>query len=646
MKKPIFAVFIICTLLACPIQGGDEIVLDNEEEGPITPLDYYEDYIEIIGDGHMHSSHKGGASNVHEMAQKAQERGLDWIFITDYNTIAAKQDCLDETNYTFICGLGEEVMVLENGNYTNEIIAWGIDLVIHGQVDNNYTVGDVIDRIHEQGGLAYIPHPLAPDDDDNYDYFGVYDDFDAMSIYHGYAGFNDDPFIPQLRMDGNALRKWDEYLTNGYRKTALGESDCKNADNTPDYGSVDYRRGAVGYPRNYIYAREFSVRGIVEAVRHGRIYISDGPTMNFTIDGKIMGDTIYSSAQKTLNISVTGNAIEASDVRIISNGGGVIYSELVSSGPFSISYSYLANTDSYFRAEIRTNNSETFPNPFKGETNISFSNPIFFDLSPYEENPNSPSNLKAWINGIDVVLNWTASVSPDVVHYNIYRSTTENGFDFTYPYALTSKTSWVDKGAGDGDSNNYYYIVRAVDKQLYNDTNLITAGKYVNFLNQGWNMVSTPLILTKTDVKNVLQTVNDTLVNALTYDSSDKTDPWKSTGSGDFIQINNTMGFWLYVITSDYLITAGIIPSVTIIQLYPGWNFVGYPSYMNRSLEIALSGMNWESVQFFDLKDIKGDCWKHNSTSKPAHLNDLDLMTTGNGYWIYTSQGGTWTVFS
>ncbi|UCF08027.1 MAG: CehA/McbA family metallohydrolase [Thermoplasmata archaeon] len=635
MKRVVLLSLALLLLTFFPAKAGNT---GNAGDGGVEPLggpSNYGDYIEIVGDGHMHTAYSSGTSTVSEMAQKAQERGLDWIFITDGNTIAAKDNCLQETNATFICGLGQEVMVLENGTYTNEIIAWGTDSLVDWYADANHTIGDIIDELHAKGGLAYVPHPFAPDEDDNYDYFGVYDHFDAMSIYHGYGGFN--RAFPTT-MDGEALDRWDQYLMDGMRRTALGESDCKNADNTPDYGDLFNTRGAIGYPRNYIYAREFTVRGIMEAVRHGRCYVSDGPTMNFTVDGCIMGDTIYSTGSKSVSIEVTGEAVENSVVRIISNGAE-IYSESVSQGPFSVSYGYMASADTYLRAEVRTNNHDMF----KGETNVAFSNPIYFDVSPYEEVPNPPSNLTAWVDKGDIVLNWTASNSSDVSYYNIYKSDTVGVFDFTYPFASTSKTKWTDFGAGDGDTTDYYYIVRAVDWKLYNDTNTQVAGKYVRQLSMGWNLVSTPLVLSKTMPEDVLQTVNDTLRVAYYYDASDAMDHWKDTESGDLQKLNNTMALWLYTNASDYLVTAGQIPSSTVIDLYAGWNLVGYPSFIYRNLNDTLDGVNWKNVQSYRSGN-GGGRFLSNSTGKPDKFNSLGSLETGYGYWVQVSENCEWQV--
>jgi hypothetical protein len=231
------------------------------------------------------------------------------------------------------------------------------------------------------------------------------------------------------------------------------------------------------------------------------------------------------------------------------------------------------------------------------------------------------------------------------MHYNIYKSLTIDGFDFNYPYALTSKTILIDKGAGDGDPPNYFYIVRAVDKQLYNDSNEVKVGKYSMKLKSGWNVVSTPLLLSNNETNEVLQTINDTCEVAYYYDASDNLDFWKDTNSGDLIEINNTMALWVFLNKSDFFITVGRVPNITNISLSSGWNLVGYPSFENRFLGDALSGLNWERVECY-CSDTIWDLWKVNSTAKPNQLNDLDMMAPGIGYWIFLAEESVWTVKS
>ena len=163
-------------------------------------------------------------------------------------------------------------------------------------------------------------------------------------------------------------------------------------------------------------------------------------------------------------------------------------------------------------------------------------------------------------------------------------------------------------------------------------------------LDSGWNMVSIPLVLSNTSSNNVLQTVNDTCEAAFYYDASHSLDPWKDTISGDLSHINNTMALWLHLNATDFMITAGSVPDSTDMNLYTGWNFVGYPSYTNRYLGNALGEINWKTVEFYDSGDAD-DHWKVNNTAKPSNMNDLRELKTGEGYWVFVTEDCVWTVY-
>ena len=74
--------------------------------------------------------------------------------------------------------------------------------------------------------------------------------------------------------------------------------------------------------------------------------------------------------------------------------------------------------------------------------------------------PAPPSGLIATPGAGQVTLDWLANTEPDLVGYNIYRSTSSGG-----PYAqaggLVSTTSFTDTAVTAGTT--YYYVVRAVD---------------------------------------------------------------------------------------------------------------------------------------------------------------------------------------
>jgi hypothetical protein len=84
----------------------------------------------------------------------------------------------------------------------------------------------------------------------------------------------------------------------------------------------------------------------------------------------------------------------------------------------------------------------------------------------------------------------------------------------------------------------------------------------------------------------------------------------------------------------DNLTVVGEVPHNTTIQLYKGWNFVGYPSFTDRTVGDALNGLPYEQVEGYE-------------NSPPYYLrilSDSDVMTAGCGYWIRVAEDCTWMI--
>ncbi|MCK4444795.1 MAG: hypothetical protein KAW09_09640, partial [Thermoplasmata archaeon] len=96
-----------------------------------------------------------------------------------------------------------------------------------------------------------------------------------------------------------------------------------------------------------------------------------------------------------------------------------------------------------------------------------------------------------------------------------------------------------------------------------------------------------------------------------------------------------TKGYWIHATQDCNLTVVGKVPIETRITHSVGWNLLGYPSFANRTIQSALDTKYWESVEGF------------NNTASPYHLEEMfgtDLLTAGNGYWVYFSTSGVWTV--
>jgi predicted metal-dependent phosphoesterase TrpH len=506
----ICALFFIILIPGVNSDGYSKEPADQTSIEDVTSLDY-DDFTVASGDGHMHTNHSSGTTTVAENVAMAKNRGLEWIVITDHKTVSTAPECAAESIGNFLCIVGEEVSTVEG-----HVLGWGLDDLVDWSLTPTYTMSDIFEGIHAKGGLAVVTHPFAPDPDD-YDHFGVHDGFDSIEVYHGYAGFNDFPLSTD--MDGQALAKWEDFLNIGWRKTAVGDSDCHNASNTPDGGDLTNRRGAIGYPRNVLYLQEFSQRGILEAVRNGRLYVTDGPILNFTVSERIMGETIYEPGPSTLTINISGSATASSELHVIRNGTQ-IFSQPLSPGPFSHSIFDSPPGDSWYRTEIRN------PTLINGEIDVAFSNPIYYDQFPFEEPPLPPTNLSAKLNGSDVVLEWDPSLSADIDLYSIFRSDSISNFNFSYPFAYTTKTSWTDENSGMGDNKTYFYIVRSIDRTKLNDSNTNRVAKLFIPLERGVHLVSIPIAPSNDTLGSVFQTLDYDAI--WMFDKTDPQNPWRS----------------------------------------------------------------------------------------------------------------------
>ncbi len=261
--------------------------------------------------------------------------------------------------------------------------------------------------------------------------------------------------------------------------------------------------------------------------------------------------------------------------------------------------------------------------------------------------PESPMNLKIEINGNDILLSWEGSPSKDIVGYHIFRADSPHNFDFDMPWRNTTddsdngkiplRTSWNDTGAA-SVSNNYFYVVRAIDGAWQNDNNTLTVGKFVIPLVKGWNLISIPLAQQDTYLPTVLSSIAGEYDLVMYYDVV--MGQWKTTSSG-LTDVDRTMALWIHMKQTDDLVVVGTVPERTFISLTSageGWNFIGYPCFQEKSVIDALSIISgsYDAVRGYDGQDTS-DPWRQYHEMKPPQMNDLDVMKPGCGYWIHVT---------
>ena len=107
-------------------------------------------------DLHMHSNCNDGVDSVEQILEWVQQHtDLDVISITDHDIFEAQliaEDFIKRKNYRFEFVKGAEMTTLRG-----HLLA----LFIEKPIETLLPVEDTVRLIHEQGGLAIIPHPMS-----------------------------------------------------------------------------------------------------------------------------------------------------------------------------------------------------------------------------------------------------------------------------------------------------------------------------------------------------------------------------------------------------------------------------------------------------------------------------------------------------
>ncbi len=262
--------------------------------------------------------------------------------------------------------------------------------------------------------------------------------------------------------------------------------------------------------------------------------------------------------------------------------------------------------------------------------------------------PRPPTGLFATLSGTyfeNVTLTW--ALSPDdgrgfrtVVGYQILRNRTyvSNGSGYGLVAFVPNGTSeFIDASVGEGDPNNYFYRVCAVDANDNASCADNQAGKFTRPLSKGLDILSVPLVQSDESIETVLQTVK--WDKAWSFDSSSQDWRWHmkfKPYEGEYERMNLTEGLWVNVTESSNLTVAGVVPSTTTIHLDAGWNLVGFPSFRNDYFVADLKAT-------IPLDRIEG----YDATSPPYFLRlvpDGEGLQTGFGYWVDVSEEATWTI--
>jgi hypothetical protein len=108
--------------------------------------------IEYIGVAHIHSLFSDGTGEVPEIANYAEESDLDFILLTDHNTLRALHEGYEKWYGKTLCLVGCEINDKENRNH---YLAFGINEAYSTRL----AAKEYVRRVKEAGGIGFIAHP-------------------------------------------------------------------------------------------------------------------------------------------------------------------------------------------------------------------------------------------------------------------------------------------------------------------------------------------------------------------------------------------------------------------------------------------------------------------------------------------------------
>ena len=267
------------------------------------------------GDLHVHTSATDADYTPSQLIEMARAEGLDFIAITDHNSIEPLSE-LEDLGFPVVPGIeitlsGGDLNVFGAASWRDwmdDICVGEIEVPLTGRYG---TITELMRRTAAEGLLNAINHPfLQP-----YPWRYVTTDLRDLHCLEVWNA----PFLPNnVHANPKAVDLWTTWLNAGHRITAIGGSDFHRPPSKDDPG------GRLGLPSTYVYAEELSVAAVLEGLRRRRAYVSIGPQVSF--QAKVSGTTYEIGADLGEQRGEIEFAVTVSDVppgayvQILKNG--------------------------------------------------------------------------------------------------------------------------------------------------------------------------------------------------------------------------------------------------------------------------------------------------------------------------------------
>ena len=302
------------------------------------------------GDLHAHTIHSDGRWDIPDLLAFWQGRGVDFMTLSDHNTISGLAQARSLGNRDLLVMGGIELSTFFGHAVALGATTWLDWRRLDGSV---MSMPELAQSVIDAGCLFIIAHVMHAGDPyccgcrwEHYDMMPG--NATAVEVWNGpWSSFNQE-----------SLLLFYHWLDEGHRIVATAGTDLHGPP-PPDV------RGAV----NVVYAEDLTERAIIAAIKAGHSYISAGPTLEFTAvtaggQEAMMGDSLPAA---DVTLSLRWNGAHAGDyVRLVVNGRA--YHDLLVGPAGDVEWSLAAGQARWCTAELRD-----------GEDGLwAVTNPIYF----------------------------------------------------------------------------------------------------------------------------------------------------------------------------------------------------------------------------------------------------------------------------
>lgn len=302
---------------------------------------------EYVGNIHVHSTYSDGTGTVAEIASAAQKARLDFVIITDHETL---QGLLEKKNGWY----GDTLVLIDTelNREDNHYLAFNLkeEISTHG-----LTPQEVIYQVNQRGGFGVIAHPFEKGSPlilkgKHYPWRDwEVKDFKGIEIWN-YTSLCRDAATSHLKAlwlyyfghravtrypCPHSLKKWDELLTQGFKVLAMGGTDAH---------AIHYRWKGIKmniFPYEYLFKtinthvllheelsgkERYDSQLIYQALKYGHYHTSNDRNLSstgfrFTAENEenrvISGDTLSLDRETVLEVK---SPASQSLIRMIKDG--------------------------------------------------------------------------------------------------------------------------------------------------------------------------------------------------------------------------------------------------------------------------------------------------------------------------------------